>query len=268
MRTRTLIASLVTAVVLTGCSASAEDTSSRDTATSPPATSTATSSASPEVPETPSTATATPDVSVAEIPTEPAGPVRAQGWAGPKGGFTFTSAVTDKKAAQAAANTALAFLKKWTLREDLMRADLRTAHTALAGVTAELSPNAAAAWKQNLEAAASLKDEQAWGALQALVRVAATGPEWKIPANTPLVSNRTFVDDVFVTTEDNVGGIRVGIDYSADLTKFADPGKPKAGIMRVTQDTSLSLVMTPGGNGWEIFSWQGTYKSGDPVFIS
>lgn len=269
MRTRTLIASLVTAVALTGCSASAEESESPKTGDSSSAASSTTEkeSSAPAAPETSATETVTPEVSVAEIPTEPAGPVRAQGWVGPEGGFTFSPDVTDQKAARAAADAALAFLRKWTLREDLMRADLRTAHTALAGVTAELSPNAAAAWRQNLQAAAGLKDEQAWGALQALVRVAATGPEWDIPASTPLVSNRTFVDDVFVTTDQYTGGMRVGIDYSADFTKLADPGKPKAGFLRFTQETSLSLVMTPGATGWEIFSWQGTFKAGDPVFV-
>lgn len=264
MRTRTLIASLVTAVALTGCSASSEESESPKIGDSSSASSSATEkeSSAPSAPET-----STAEVSVAEIPTEPAGPVRAQGWAGPEGGFTFSPDVTDEKAARAAADAALAFLRKWTLREDLMRADLRTAHTALEGVTAELSPNAAAAWQQNLKAAAGLKDEQAWGALQALVRVATTGPEWDLPASTPLVSNRTFVDDVFVTTDQYTGGMRVGIDYSADLTELADPGKPKAGFLRATQETSLSLVMTPGATGWEIFSWQGTFKSGDPVFV-
>jgi hypothetical protein len=264
VRTRTFIASLVTAVALTGCAASAEESESPETsdiATSAP-------SATPTEPAAPETSASTPDVSVEEIPTEPAGQVRAQGWTGPTDGITITSEVTDKRGATAAANAAMAFLRKWTLREDLMRADLRTAHTALTGVTAELSPNAAVAWQQNLQAAANLKNKDAWGSLQALVRVAATGPEWKLPAGTPLVTNRSFVGDVFVTRDPYAGDMRVGIDYSVDFQRLADPNKPKAGLMRVTHDTSLSLVMTRGANGWEIFSWQGSYKSSDPVLIN
>lgn len=267
MRTRTFIASLVTALALTGCSASAEESEGPEAGGTARSTSTATSSES-AAPETSPTETSSTDVSVAEIPTEPAGPVRAQGWTGPGDGVTITSDVTDKRGAKAAANAALTFLRKWTLREDLMRTDLRAARTALAGVTAELSPNAAAAWQQNLEAAKNLRNEDAWGSLQALVRVAATGPEWELPAGTPLVTNRTFVGDVFVTRDPYAGDMRVGIDYSADLQRLADPDRSNAGLMRVTQDTSLSLVMTRGANGWEIFSWQGTYNSADPVFIS
>jgi hypothetical protein len=264
VRTRTLIASLAAAVALTGCSASAEESKTPE----PNDSANSASSETPSESAAPETSASAPDASVAEIATEPAGPVRAQGWTGPKDGITITSDVTDKQGAKAAATAAMAFLRKWTLREDLMRADLRTAHTALSGVTAELSPNAAAAWQQNLKAAASLKNKDAWGSLQALVRVAATGPEWKLPAGTPLVTNRTFVGDVFVTRDPYAGDMRVGIEYSADYQRLADPSKPKAGLMRVTQDSSLSLVMTRGATGWQIFSWQGSYKSSDPVFIN
>lgn len=149
MRTRTFIASLVTALALTGCSASAEESEGPDAVGNARSTSTATRSAS-AAPETPPTETSTPDVSVSEIPTEPAGPVRAKGWTGPEDGITITSDVTDKQGAEAAATAALTFLRKWTLREELMRTDLRAARAALAGVTAELGRPAAYETEQGL----------------------------------------------------------------------------------------------------------------------
>ncbi|WP_457189525.1 hypothetical protein [Nocardioides sp. P5_E3] len=270
MRTRTLIASVAAGVVLTGCSASADEpTPPKPDATSS-ATPSASSSASPELPETSSTTTAVPEVSVTE--TKPAKPARPTGWTGPKDGIRIESTALSMHGeanAKAAANAAMNFLRKWTLREDLMRADLPAARTALQGVTPELAPNAAAAWQQNLTAAKDLKNDDAWGNLQALVRVGSPGAMWDIPADEPLVTNRTFLGDVFVASDRGFGGLRVNIDYANDYTRVTNPAKPQAGRMRVHQESMVSLVMTNNdGNGWKITSWEGTFDSDEPVALN
>lgn len=267
MRTRTLIASLVTAIALTGCSAAADESESPNPRPSASTSPTGSATDSPEAPKTSSTAT--PEVSDIEITS--AKPARPKGWVGPEDGITIASDVTDKKSAEAAANAAMAFLRKWTLREDLMRMggdDELLA--ALSGVTPELSSNAAAAWQQNLDAAAGSNSANAWANLTALVRSGSSGRQWQIPANEPLVTNRAFVGDAYVSNQQNVGGLRVNIDYAANFTGFAKPNKPKAGYIRYAQDGYVSLVMTNNeGNGWRIFSWESKFGDlEDPVRLN
>jgi hypothetical protein len=171
--------------------------------------------------------------------------------------------------AKAAANSALAFLREWTLREDLVRDDKPAALTVLTGVTPQLSSHAAAAWQQNLNAARDAQNDDAWGNVRSLVFSAIGSPELHPPAAEAMVTNRTFDGDAFVTYDESTDGLRVNVDYSADLVRVTKASKPQSGRMSLALKGEVSLVMTPDGGGrWSIFSWQGTYKTTEPVRIN